>query len=145
MFCEAQAEVGSLREIAGTPHLATFSSCNPTDLYRLGVNKNCSSPPSISMAIRLRSSHTGLTFSSCGHWTVSLIWDWECCPCILAIYSRTTTSHYQCSRSLPSGIAPPLPNPKTWEQDHDVGTLPESLTRFSENCLHISSILTNFA
>ena len=21
------------------PHLATFSSCNPTDLYRLGVNK----------------------------------------------------------------------------------------------------------
>ena len=64
--------------------------------------------------------HTGLTFSSCGHWTVSLIWDWECCPCILAIYSRTTTSHYQCSRSLPSRIAPPLPNPKTWEQDHDV-------------------------
>ena len=24
------------------------------------------------------------------------------------------------------------------------GTLPDSLTRFSENCLHISSILTNF-
>ena len=28
------------------------------------------------------------------------------------------------SRSLPSGIAPPLPNPKTWEQDHDVEHYP---------------------
>ena len=28
------------------------------------------------------------------------------------------------SRSLPSGIAPPLPNQKTWEQDHDVEHYP---------------------
>ena len=35
-----EAEAGSLREIAGTSHLATFSSCNPTNLYRFGVNKD---------------------------------------------------------------------------------------------------------
>lgn len=29
-----------------------------------------------------------------------------------------------CRWSLPSGIAPPLPNPKTWEQDHDVEHYP---------------------
>ena len=57
--------------------------------------------------------HTSLQFSSCGHWTVSLIWDWECSPCTLAIYSRTTTSHYQCSLSLLSGTVPLLPSQKT--------------------------------
>ena len=35
----AETEVWSLREITGTSHLASFPSCNPTDLYWLGVNK----------------------------------------------------------------------------------------------------------
>ena len=34
-----ESEVWSLREIASTPHFAAFSSCNPTNLYWLGINK----------------------------------------------------------------------------------------------------------
>ena len=68
--------------------------------------------------------HTVQPFSFFGHWIVSLIWDWECCSCTLAIYSRITISRYQCSLSLPLETMPPLLSQKTSVWDHGVEYYP---------------------
>ena len=89
---------------------------------------------------------TGLPFSSCSHWTVSLIWDWECGPCILAIYSQTTTSPLSklLSVSAVGDSATTSKSKETWEQDHDVEHYQIHWRDFQRNCLHISQYFDEF-
>lgn len=126
------------------PILQRLPFYNTTNLYWLGIYRNCSYPPSIFMAIFLRiSSHKPAVFFLR---SLSCLLDMRLGIGDLYSCNLYLNSHF----SLSMLSVPAVKDKNITSKSENLGNGPRrgillcSLTRFLEYYLHISSIFTNF-
>lgn len=140
----AIAEIGSLGKISRLSHLAAFPPCETTDFYRLGVHKE-----EILTAVHLQGNPLTYGFAQpCGFLpaVIELPARYEIGDLFLVFLQLVIKKPFLAIELSDSAAK----DNATTSKSENFGTGPQrtifpwSLTRLLENCLHISSILTNF-